>query len=302
MRKFIIKSSVFSIVSLLFFLFVFSMADGNTDPFYIRFTTPKQESLILGTSKAAQGLQPDIFNKLCNTNLYNYAFTLGHSPFGATYLNSIKKKLKKESKSGIFIITVDPWSISSQSENPNDSISFKEVNRCLGNTIFVNIKPNIIYLVNNYDSKFYTILSKKRGHNVYLHENGWLEVSVDMDSIKVNNRINTKIKTYRTEHLPAYKYSSLRFKYLQKTIEYLNNFGEVYLIRLPIHHRMMKVENDLMPDFNHKIEALIPMTNGYLDMTIFNNDYHYIDGNHLYKSSGKKVSEKIAQWINKTNK
>jgi len=84
MKKFIIKTAIFSFLTLSCFLFVLSRADGNTDPFYIRFTTPKQASLILGTSRAAQGLQPAVINEIGKTQLFNYAFTLGQSPFGET--------------------------------------------------------------------------------------------------------------------------------------------------------------------------------------------------------------------------
>jgi hypothetical protein len=219
-----------------------------------------------------------------------------NSPYGETYLNSIKKKIKKGDKKGVFIVTVDPWSISSQTKDPNDSNSFREVNLCLGNTLNVSTKPNFEYLLNNLGGKYYSVLKKKSP--LFLHENGWLEVSPNMDSVVVNAKIKSKIEIYRKTTLPIYQYSNLRFSYLKKTIEFLNSYGDVYLVRLPLHPGMMEVENELIPDFNNIVSRVIPMTKGYFDMTPLNSEFTYTDGNHLYKTSGKIVSEKIADWIN----
>ncbi|TXE17115.1 hypothetical protein ES692_10680 [Psychroserpens burtonensis] len=90
MKSFIVKTMIFFFFSILLFLGVCSQVDGYSDSFYINFTTPKQSSLILGTSRAAQGLQPKIFDTILKKQFSNYSFTVLHSPFGETYLNSIK--------------------------------------------------------------------------------------------------------------------------------------------------------------------------------------------------------------------
>lgn len=98
MIKFIVKTLSFSLVISILFLWICSNADGYTDPFYMRFTTSKQNSLILGTSRAAQGLQPKFFDSILKETILNYSFTVAHSPFGKTYLRSIKKKMDLNSK------------------------------------------------------------------------------------------------------------------------------------------------------------------------------------------------------------
>ena len=82
MRKFILKVTAFSLITITFFFLALSFADGSTDNYYIRFSTPRQENLILGTSKAAVGLNPDVFNTICNVNMFNFAFTVTQSPYG----------------------------------------------------------------------------------------------------------------------------------------------------------------------------------------------------------------------------
>ena len=90
-------------------------------------------------------------------------------------------------------------------------------------------------------------------------------------------------------------------------VEFLNEIPEigneidVYLVRLPMHPEMQKIEELLMKNFEERISKIIPMTKGYLDFTKNNGDYIYTDGNHLHKSSGILVSKKVGKWINILN-
>ena len=174
MRKFLFKITVFLFFVIMGFFIILYYADGSTDAFYIRFTTPKQENLILGNSRAAQGLIPDIFNEICNMKIFNFSFTISQSPYGETYFNSIKNKVKKGNRAGLFILTVDPWSISSKTKNPNDSANFREVKLCLGNTKNVNSNPNFEYLINNLGGEYWEIIARKyvSGSTTFLHNNG----------------------------------------------------------------------------------------------------------------------------------
>lgn len=298
MKRFITQLLIFSVLAISIGIVLIGWkADGYTDPFYMRFTTSKKSNLIIGTSRAAQGLQPKVFRDLLNKDFFNYSFTVAHSPFGSIYLESIKKKIKKDDEFGVYIVAVDPWSISSTTFDPNDSINFRENKLSLGNTKWVNVKPNIQYLFNNFNGKYYELFFPNR-QKTFLHDDGWFEVTVSMDSIKLNKRISNKIKNYKENNLSKYKYSSCRFDYLINTINYLKQYGEVYLVRLPIHPKMMEIEEELMPDFNRLINNLSSDFDvKYLDMTPSNSNYLYTDGNHLYKSSGKDVSLEIAQWI-----
>jgi hypothetical protein len=68
-----------------FFLCHFLSADGYSDSFYPKFTTPKQNNLILDTSKVAQGLNPYVINKILDIEMYNYSFSISSSPYGIKY-------------------------------------------------------------------------------------------------------------------------------------------------------------------------------------------------------------------------
>lgn len=297
MKKFLMLAFTFIALTCCIFLFLLSLADGSTDPFYLRFTSPKQSNLILGTSRSAQGLQPSLFSEQLGQSFYNYSFTIAHSPYGPAYYNSILKKLDPAVKNGIFILTVDPWSISTKNEFPNDSSSFAENSLCVGNTVMVNSSPNFEYLLKNLKGKYYTAITGDIGSGMFLHDDGWLEVSIPMDSIAMKNRRTKKIEEYKNENLPHFHFSSVRTQYLEKTIHYLKAHGSVYIVRLPIDPEILKIEHNLMPDFEQKIAAVIALSDGYLDLTKDTKNYTFTDGNHLYKSSGREVSEFIATWI-----
>ena len=297
MKKFIYKALIFFLI-LIPILYCFGfLANGYTDPFYNRFTTPKQKNLILGTSRAAQGLHPSIFKKMLNIDISNYAFTVAHSPFGPKYLESIKKKITKDT-GAIFIVTVDPWSISSWCDNPNDPTFFRENKLSVANMEIVNWNPNWEYLFKNIQDNFYDVLISNKLKFMYLHKDGWLEVkNIPMDSLSVNKRIKNKIRTYKEKHLPKTKFSSYRLKYLINTITFLNEYGNVILVRLPVHKSMREIENKLMPNYDTIIKEAILESEFYLDLTKYKKNFLFTDGNHLYRSSGKEVSEIISKEI-----
>ncbi|MBG6236611.1 hypothetical protein IWX76_003205 [Pedobacter sp. CAN_A7] len=262
-----------------------------------------QTSLIIGTSRSAQGILPHILNKeLGRNDIYNYSFTVSHSPYGPVYLKSIEQKLQKNSKNGLFILAVDPWSISSTGANPNDESSFNENDLFLADLRSVTLNPNFEYLIKYYDDNYFSLIYNHK-KKTFLHENGWLEVNVNIENKKsIDNSTKNKIEEYRKDNLPRYKFSKKRFEYLKYTIERLKSHGMVYLVRLPIHSEMMEIEDKLMPDFNLKLQDLATIAKvEFLDLTPINSTFEYTDGNHLYKTSGKQVTKILADWIKKTD-
>ncbi len=302
MKKFIFNLSIFIIagIPIIIFICMHFKLDGYTDTSYLKFSTPRQSSLITGTSRAAQGIVPSVLNKFLNRNdMFNYAFTIGESPYGPTYLESIKNKISANTRDGIYIIAVDPWSICDTTANPNDSIQFPEISLALGEIKNVSLNPNIFYLLHYYQKPLYHLFTDDTTSGIFLHRDGWLEITIPMDSASISLRIEQKIKYYRNDNLPRYKFSAVRFNYLLKTIVFLKTHGTVYLVRLPVHPQMSKIEDELMPGFDNKINSLaLNMNVSYKNFKAMSGNYQFVDGNHLYKSSAGKVSAEIAEWIN----
>lgn len=297
MKKFLIESTLFSVVIIATVYFVFLQANGKSDPFYSRTATPKQSSLIVGTSKAAQGLMPEVISPYLKKDIYNFSFTVAHSPFGPAYLSAIEKKLKSETKDGIFIITVDPWSISSDGKDPNNEMDFGETKSFIGKTPSFSSKPNIPYLLNSFDDNYIKILMNFSLMEV--HNDGWLEVFPPMDSTVVKKRIAENIVAQKLKST-NYRFSETRFQFLKKTVEFLKTHGRVYLVRLPMDYRIAEIEAEIVPDFEAKIQEFasaefVP----YLNLTNSNTKFTFTDGIHLYKSSAEQVSAEVGKWISK---
>lgn len=311
MKQFFKKIVLFSIVPLILFVAAFFVADGGTDEFYVRFTTPQQNSMIVGTSRAAQGIIPSVIDSVLNNNntaakLFNYSFTIAHSPYGPAYYESIKRKLNENARGGKFIVAVDPWSLSIGKETPDEGSKLPENDLAVGQTKDVTSSPNFDYLTNAYQyspmmiwmEKLLKVLHLEGVESLYLHDNGWLEVTVGMDSADVEKRIARTIKKYESDRSLNNRLSAVRFDYLHKTIELLRSHGDVLLVRLPVHPRIKSMEDKFCPQFdslmnNVSKDNAVP----YLNFMPENTAYQYTDGSHMYKDSGKRLSKKIAEFI-----
>jgi hypothetical protein len=301
MKHFVLRLLIFVIPLGIFAVCIFMLEGGFSDAYYLRLTTSKQKSLVLGTSRAAQGIMPDIVSRNVSEHyshpVFNYAFTVTHSPYGDAYYASIKNKLDSSSRDGLFIATIDPWSLCVKMTS-EDELVFTENDSFIDGVENVSMNPNLDYLLNYYPEPFYNIIFKRlQPGKLRLHDNGWLEVSIKMDSLGAKKRKERQLKRY-AKRIPNVQFSETRFAALQKTIELLKRHGDVYLVRLPIDVEMASLEDSLNIDFNNRMKSLetqykIP----YLDMTMQGEKYLYTDGHHLFKKSSRDVSEAIGKWI-----
>lgn len=70
------------------------------------------------------------------------------------------------------------------------------------------------------------------------------------------------------------------------------------MVRLPVHPKMMEIDNQLVPDFSDKMNLISKSTGTpYLDLTGLNDRMIYTDGNHLYRESSQIITRKIGKWI-----
>jgi hypothetical protein len=299
MKAFLIKISMLSFSVFASIIFVFLNADERTGPFYKRFTSPKQSALILGSSRAAQGIMPSVINeKLNNNSLYNFAFTYNTSPYGPVYLNSIKRKLNSSTKNSVFILTVDPWVVSNDSENPNDISQFGENKHFLASKYSFNKNPNFSYLIQDYDDMYVKILFNFSPY--ILHDDGWLEVKHknEFTERQIEEKTISILKKY-SDYAKLYKLSNTRITYLGETINFLKQYGKVFIVRLPIDERFLTIEKELMPNFDDEIVKLSNQTSvNYLNLSNVDLKVEYLDGHHLTSESAYVVSNHIGNWMN----
>jgi hypothetical protein len=297
MKKLLIHLSIFTAIFsglLLIFLLQFN---GRHDDFYLRFTTPPQNNLIIGTSRAAQALIPSEINPfILPKKIYNYAFSIYHSPFGEVYHNSIRKKLNEKTQNGVFIVCIDPWSLGVTIDSLNKNEVNQENDYALSGVRFVNYKPNLEYLfLYSNNSLIDKYLNKNK--STFLHSDGWLEVDIPMDSPSIQKRLNEKIEQY-TQKQKEYIRSKNRWEWMVKTVELLQQHGEVYFVRLPVHSEILALENKVWPGFSESVSAFSKKHQlPFLDFSSQSERYSYTDGNHLHQSSSKVISREIGKWI-----
>jgi hypothetical protein len=296
MARFIRHLSLFSLVCGLSFLYIYSLADGRTDPFYLKFTSSKQKSLIIGSSRAAQGLQPRIMNLYFeDKSLYNFSFSRIHSPYDKAYYKAIIDKIEPNTNDGLFVVCVNPWTISDfnnrTGENPiQKKISFLET------TKYVNTKPNFSYLISSFEHRNIEIISNKLDASKNLvHDDGWFQVHIEESDISIQKRTDQTVKSYKRITEQYNGISDEKMYYLIKLVEYLKKKGEVYLVRLPINSQMLLIEEEYCSSFDTIIKKISDKTNvEYINFMSYRDLFQYTDGHHLNIESGEKLSKELS--------
>ena len=270
---------------------------GGVDAFYGRFASPAAGSLVLGTSRAAQGIRPAVLAARLGGQfegpLLNYAFTLTHSPYGPAYLASIRRKLRPGVRHGLFIVAVDPWSLSAvgRADTSVDE-SFPEEKSFIGQLREVSQSPNLAYLTRYQTKPLYRLPLDFATATERLHPDGWLEVNIGLDSAQVRARTARKLLDY--QHLAAIQHLAAgRLAALRHTIEFLKLHGRVVLVRLPVGPGLLALEQQYQPGFDAQMRQLAAgFAVPYLDYSAA--PYATTDGNHLQKAASETFSQQLA--------
>jgi hypothetical protein len=294
-------------------LILWARVPGNREPYYVRFTTPRRPSLILGTSRGAQGLVPSelefVFGNRIAEPILNFSFTASHSRWGPSYYDAFMQKLKRVEKPGLFILEVSPISLvidkmqhrtfgAQYSTNDREDL-LPEANKGLLNCLnFFNLNPNLDYVRCRHSRSLYSLLYtplKDRDPAYHLHEDGWLEVSLDKLSTPAT-REERAVK--HRELLESTRWSQVREDWLRKSVRELNRFGRVFLVRLPTDKNIADVEHSEYPEFDKKMEDIAQSEGArYINYMEISLPVTTTDGSHLYRESSRRVSADLAHRI-----
>ncbi len=304
--RFFIKIALFVLIlGSLYLFFVDKLANDYVDPHYYKFTQ-KAGGLILGLSRANEGISPYIVEEKLKpyfpfkNPLVNFAINESH--FGAIYLRAIKQKIQ-EADSLVFVMSISPGNFSAP--KGLDSIGIFEYDKqlTLGKVSNYTSNPNYNYIIKTYGAPLYNSLhDMDRWPHRISHKNGWNEIvlnnefgSISDDDIShwkslTIDFFNTKIKQ---EQLADYRYT-----YFIKTLEFLKTKGQVFLIRMPSDKMLLKFEKKHWQDFDIEMDSIskvyhIPYFN-YAENT---ETYKTYDGSHLESQSAKQFSNVLANDI-----
>lgn len=287
---------------------------GYVDAFYARFTSPSAGSLVLGTSRAAQGIKPGVLAAQLGGRYegpwLNYAFTLAESPYGPGYLSSIERKLAPGTTHGLFMLAVDPWSLSLPNEvklgdrrfSKGRNVLFPEAQSMVSQLASVSQNPNLDYLAHYLHRPFYQLLLNTDTAHVVerLHPDGWLEIALpppSADTALLRRRTTEKLATYRKLAATS-SFGEERYLSLLSTIELLKQHGRVVLVRLPTGQAMAALEQEYQPGFDQSMAQLANQQHiSYLNY--LNQPYPTNDGNHITRQAAGQFSQRLAADIAK---
>jgi hypothetical protein len=271
------------------------------DANYNRLTVIPEGSVIFGTSRAAQGIVPEILDDALKSFLpfNNQSFTLYTSPYGPTYLDYIKRNTSFEAYSSqrLFILTVDPWSL--RQEKGMLAEDFNEAEMLLGSLVFPNHKPNMEYLTRYVDKPLTNAI--RPGKYISVTDKGRTFVDFDQQWLSghFESRLAVKLNNYRDSPLFTNGVQSeTRMKALVETIEYLSQFGQCMLVRMPFSVEFLELENEVEPEFDSEMQSLAESLRiSYFSYASTNSSYQTTDGNHLHHESGDRFSRLLAKDI-----
>ena len=309
MRNYIIRVIKFLIILVILigsYLVLIYIYPSLVDPFYYRVTTEKSSSLIIGSSRSAQGIVPFIINDEIfegEKKIINHSFAGDLSKYGPRYFREIKNKIKPEKGNNIFILSVNPWVLSTNIANiEDDTLLFSENinNYFIGNMSSSSSNPNFEYLFKYWSRKsnpMIDIIKKISNYknSMKLHSDGWLEVNVPSDQIYSDQKINNGLQKYIRRKL---KFSQTRLNYLEQIILYLKEYGQVYLVRLPISQDMHSLENKEFGNFDSLMNDLaLNYSLHYINFISESGNFLTNDVSHLNKIAGIEVTKQLCDSI-----
>ncbi|WP_139205227.1 hypothetical protein [Algibacter pectinivorans] len=300
MKKFIKKTSLFFLISAVLMSLFLMAFGGVVDSFYLKFTTPKAKSMIIGDSRALMGVVPStINNKLKNEGyelpITNYAFTIAQAPIGPLYRKSILKKLDPETKNGLFILSISPLMLLSENSHDNYKNEFIEDDMSPHNMNSVDVNPNFEYLIKNYSNFHFKAIFKRK---LILHNDGWLQDNnLPKNKNEYENRREWWLNSYNNFD-KKYAFSNYRLASLDTLIKTLKVYGEVHLARLPVDSIFLELEDKMVPGFDNLIDSITKKNKiKYYNYKNTSKKYKTLDGMHITKLLSNTFTESLCDSI-----
>lgn len=304
MKKFITHLALFAAIFLAVLVTLLLKADkGRIGNHYARFSSPRQYSLICGTSMAAQDISPKVIDALLGGQfmmpIYNYSFAINSSPWGKAYTKSILKKMRpNDEENSLFVFAVDPFSLGNILGDC-DGIHRRESNTTVGKMHCVHSSPNIEHLL-RYEMKDKQFFKLKNGTGSYIAVDGQTVSTYpsDEDTIIVHDRLyNIVLPDYINNYLPGYSKSDERLSDLSNLIDLCKDSGTVILVRLPLSKELNVIMDTVWPDFDETINSLA-LGHGVRFINFHNDStYRTTDGVHLYYDESLKLTKSICDSI-----
>lgn len=299
-KVFWLKLGAVMLALLLLHAAMIPLADGSFSLGLYKVSGPRQENLVIGTSRIAQALQPSTLKNEMGVDFLNFAIDVTTTSYSEMYNKAIQSKIDPATTNGTFILSLDPWSLCREQNPETKELLYPEKETALAKTWSFNAPLNIEYLIHDCNKGWGSILLAHLENNktVNCHKDGWVEVEpTSTDSAFRQARKENKIKARRLE-LENTRFAQDRLIALEELIVFLKSKGDVYFVRLPVDPDFFQLEEELMPDFDQVVDSIMHKYEvSYYDMQHLNGEVEFNDGHHINKKFAPFVSQKVAQWI-----
>lgn len=308
MKIFIIKCFFLSAFAIsLYLLAQWNLSETFVNQNYPKFTH-QAGSLILGISRAHDGIAPNILEEnleqfKVDKPFLNFAFHLSQSPYGPVYLEAVKKKIKKDSRNGVFILGVSVGNICIPDYTKDSPEEFSDKYSILAKVKNLNSDPNFEYIRKSFGKALYKGFTEPQTGIRVIHDDGWIEVDVQSKKFNINQKDIDKWKNQTMQSYKDlkgfYKFSKARYQSLDETISFLKNHGHVFLVRIPVDRDVLAMEKQYMPNFDSLINQLAVKNNiPYINYTNTGATFETYDGAHLSKNGAIKFTNLLSTDIN----
>lgn len=302
-RTFILKLSVICVFVLALHAAMIPLVDGTAMIYYYKCSSPPQSNLIIGTSRGSQAIKPSILKDSLGIDFLNFAFNGATSPYGKVYTHAILRKINPNTQGGRFIVCVDPWALRVIRDSLTGKTELPEESHILNKIHSFNLSPNIEFIAQDYNHGWGNIAYSRLRKNSPIngHKDGWIEVDRDINPEDMVIREKGKADGFRNSLSKSYL-SDYRLQELSALIKTLNNFGSVYLVRLPIGDNIFAIENEFCPTFDSMMDSLAQLHHtDYLNMQPYSSQMIFNDGHHINRTKAPLCTSIIANWIEKVD-
>ena len=303
MIRFLGKLLLFSFVlSATYLLLVHKLSQGYVDMYYPKFTQPGG-SLVLGLSRADQGIDPSLLQEELRPADFAAPFVnfaSNQSYYGEVYLKAIRKKVPANVKNGLFILSVTPGSFTAPKKAGDRELVKMDEHTIMGKTGNFTTQPNYDYIMNCYGQALYNSLHTLTAwENLTTHEDGWNEVRMQSGEQEITKK---DIAFWKAQNLSFYNRKirteavrDHRKEYLEKTIEYLKGHGTVLLVRLPADPDIIELENQTWNGFDGHMDRIAGLHGiPYLNYSKGFDGMETYDGSHLASESAREFTRMLA--------
>lgn len=281
-------------------------------------------SMIFGTSRSAQGVNPAVLEQCAphTGKWFNFSFTLGTSPWNEAYADAVIEKIDcsiQQDKPPTFLLFVDPWMLDENigkgegtwfdepwsfvcdtspfdyaiyKANPLDVISFGSGSDLL--SVFASSIPRQIATA----IRRHQPSSSTNG----LQPNGWLPNNAFKTEDQISQAIEKKVDQYRTERIGTKWPCTTNTESVTKVIKHISSSfdrADLILIRPPVSNKMYQLEQNRFPKANDFF-MMLAQKNGvqFIDPNEQWSEKHdllFNDGHHMNVTGAVEFSKFLGE-------